>query len=154
VGCLYAQVRSCAAPCLSRVSEEEYRSLAGAAARLLGSPAARPEPPAWLPAFVATGAARALIVEPCAKDVLELYPVTAGVVADDPARASLADLEAALAGLRWEAPGSPGRDEAWLSAWLHEPRRRGLYLVLEDDEAAPPLYTRIRERIRADAVIT
>src|SRR6185436_10016743 len=36
VGCLYAQVRSCAAPCLVRISEEEYRGLAAAAADVLG----------------------------------------------------------------------------------------------------------------------
>ncbi len=40
-GCLYAQVRSCAAPCLVRVSEDAYRKLALDAAHALASPLAR-----------------------------------------------------------------------------------------------------------------
>ena len=34
LGCLYAQVRSCAAPCLARVGEEEYRALAAPGRRV------------------------------------------------------------------------------------------------------------------------
>ena len=37
LGCLYAQVRTCAAPCLSRVSEEAYRALAARRRRLVSA---------------------------------------------------------------------------------------------------------------------
>jgi hypothetical protein len=62
LGCLYAQVRSCAAPCLSRVTEEAYRGLARDAAALLADPAARAAPPAWLPATVGPAEGHGLVV--------------------------------------------------------------------------------------------
>src|SRR6185436_14261516 len=45
LNCLYAQMRSCATPCLERVSEEEYRALAAQAARWLADPLRRGDAP-------------------------------------------------------------------------------------------------------------
>jgi hypothetical protein len=49
LGCLYAQVRTCAAPCLARVGEDAYRGLAREAARFLAEPDARGDAlPGWI----------------------------------------------------------------------------------------------------------
>lgn len=64
LGCVYAQVRSCAAPCLARVSEEGYRGIAAEAAAFLAAPSPRtPEHATWLPPWVSRSDARALVVE-------------------------------------------------------------------------------------------
>jgi len=63
LGCLYAQVRSCAAPCLKRTSEPDYRGLASqVVAVLAGGAAPPPGLEAVLPPFVAAAGARGLIV--------------------------------------------------------------------------------------------
>jgi hypothetical protein len=132
VGCLYAQVRSCAAPCLCRIGEDDYRGLARDAARLLARPSARPEDAAWAPRFVASAAARALVAEPV-KGGVDLYPVRAGAVGAA-TRAAADGLSEAFSALRWDEPEAPGRDEAWLASWLYEKKRKGLYAVFEDDD--------------------
>ena len=53
IACIYAQVRSCAAPCLQRVGEEEYRELAARVAGWLAEPLRRGEAPAAVPSLVA-----------------------------------------------------------------------------------------------------
>jgi hypothetical protein len=134
VGCLYAQVRSCAAPCLRRIDEEGYRGLAGQAAAMLASPAARAaDPPSWLPAFVSAASTRAVIAE-AGSGGFELYPVVAGVV-DEASAVVGDDLPAALARLQWRTPETPGGDEAWLMSWLYEKKRRGVYVVVEGSPA-------------------
>jgi hypothetical protein len=132
LGCLYAQVKTCAAPCLVRVSEDDYRSLARKAVDLLAAPSARmSDPPAWLPPFVSTAASRGLIAERGASG-LEMYPVVAGVVCEDAMAVAGDDVRGTAAQLRWPSPASPGADEAWLMAWLYERRRRGLYVAIGD----------------------
>src|SRR5512140_176360 len=65
LACLYAQVRSCAAPCLCRAGEDEYRALASSAAAWLADPPARVDAPPTVPATVGAAlAARALVVDP------------------------------------------------------------------------------------------
>jgi hypothetical protein len=136
VGCLYAQVRTCAAPCLGRVTEDEYRGLAREVTSFLAHPAARgPEMPAWLPAFVADASARALIAEQGSAG-LELYPVVAGTVDDDSAMIGVGDVEAALTAMPWREMEAPGRDAAWLTAWLYERKRPGVYSVVDEVDAA------------------
>jgi hypothetical protein len=134
LSCLYAQVRTCAAPCLVRVSEDDYRALVCRALDFLTSPSARgAEPPGWLPVFATTASIRAVIAERCPSG-LELYPVVAGVVREDAMVVAAHDLRASLPALRWPTPDSPGVDEAWLMSWLYERRRRGVYVTLQDDD--------------------
>jgi hypothetical protein len=143
-GCIYAQVRTCAAPCLSRVSEEGYRDLAVQALRFVSAPSGRTdEPPSWLPPFVAPASVRAVIAE-AGRDGLELYPVRAGVL--DEACAVVVgseDVEAALTSLEWRPPQVPGADEAWLASWLGEKRRRGVYVVVEQEAHAAQTATSV-----------
>ncbi len=82
LGCLYAQVRSCAAPCLRRVGEEEYRALAARAAAWLARPSARGEAPPAVPAIVASAGARGLVVDAGRREI-GLYPVARGRVIED-----------------------------------------------------------------------
>lgn len=149
LGCVYAQVRTCAAPCLCRVSEDDYRGLARSVASLLGERPADAEPslPTWVSAAERS---RGLVVEQ-GRSGLELYPVWNGAVLEEHAvRLSAAEpAEAALAGLAWVDP-SPARDDTpWLSAWLHAPRRSGQHLVVRDLES-------LAGRLRAllDPVVT
>lgn len=132
LGCVYAQVRSCAAPCLARIEEAAYRAIAAEAAVLLSVPSRRTgEAADWLPEWVGPAAGPALVVERAA-DELQLFPIRDGAVLDDEAvTVGHAALEAALGRLRF-AP-VPGRDDTpWLVAWLRTPRRGGAYLVVED----------------------
>lgn len=132
LSCLYAQVRSCAAPCLARVDEGGYRRIAREAATLLGAPSARAGPPGeWLPPWVAAAQSDALVVERVGEDLL-LFPIRDGAVLDAQVREATEDgLEGALGELRFE-PGGPVRDDMpWLLAWLRAPRRSGVYLVVE-----------------------
>lgn len=129
LGCVFAQVRTCAAPCLKRITEAEYRRLAQDAAARLGSAAED----AWRPAWVAQSGVRAVVLEPGTAG-LEVYPVLAGAVLDE--RRFLAEsAEAGIAAADFTAPASPRDDWPWLVAWLHAPRRKGTYVVLRDDAA-------------------
>ncbi len=133
LGCVYAQVKTCAAPCLVRVTEDAYRGLARDAVALLADPDGRtPEVSAWAPPWVAPWDACGLVVEK-GRDGLELYPVRAGVVLDAAAVATPAEaLPAAVAGLAWPDVDPAADDRAWLSAWLHAPKRTGVYGVVRD----------------------
>jgi hypothetical protein len=131
LGCLFAQVRSCAAPCLVRVAEEDYRALAVQVAEVLARPDRRQGDLALsllLPPWVSAAGSRGVVVARGAKGVVELYPVSAGRVLDEaailaPAEATLA----AIGSIRWDDQPS-GRettvDWPWLSAWLHGPAGR------------------------------
>ena len=145
LGCIYAQVRTCSAPCLVRVSEEEYRALAARAADFLGRPETRPpEAAAWAAAWVAAVAgSRGLVVERV-RDRIELYPVREGAVLEEAAlTTSLAGAEEAVKRLRWPEADPARDDRRWLSAWLHAPRRAGTYLVVSEGEGAPELSRRV-----------
>jgi hypothetical protein len=145
LGCLYAQVRTCAAPCLVRVSEADYRGLAARAAAFLARPEARPaETAAWIPPWVAAVAGGRGVVVERTRDRVELYPVLEGAVLDE-ARVDVpeADLAAAAARLQWPPPDPPRDDRRWLSSWIHAPKRTGAYIVLDEAEAGPDLARRI-----------
>jgi hypothetical protein len=145
LGCLYAQVRTCAAPCLVRISEDEYRGLATRAAALLARPERRPEEAAsWAPPWVAAvSQSRGLVVEK-ARGAIELYPVREGAVLEEASlRVEEGGLVEAVDRLRWPAPVLPRDDRRWLAAWLHAPRRTGAYIVLEEDDDARALAQRI-----------
>jgi hypothetical protein len=132
IACLYAQVRSCAAPCLRRASEDEYRALAAQVVLWLGDPARRADAPAAVPATVGAAAtARGLVVDP-ARDGVGLYPVLAGRVLDAAARtAALETLGEALASLEWTEADGPS-DWPWLLAWLKSRKARACFLVVGD----------------------
>jgi hypothetical protein len=136
LGCVYAQTRSCAAPCLRRASEDEYRALAGEAAGLLRGP--RGEDPD-LPPWVSHREARAVVVDP-ARRGLGVYPVRDGAVLEAAALRCAPDLlDEAVRTLAWpqaEPQPEPPDDWAWLLSWLHAPKRKGRYVVLEREGRA------------------
>lgn len=137
LGCVFAQVRTCAAPCLERVSEDEYRTLAARAAAALAGGEARSAGLAdRIPPWVgAVGTARGLIVDR-AGDRLEVYPVVAGaVVEEEMATATREGLDQALRSLRWSPPPEARDDMPWLLGWLHG-KRTGTYV---DVRAKEPL---------------
>ena len=135
VGCLYAQVRSCAAPCLARVSEEAYRSLAAGAAAWLARPSAREEAPPAVPATVAAQGARAVIVD-VGRSAAVLYPVRQGRVLEQAAvSVRPGAVDAAVSRLAWPEPAGPG-DWPWLATWLRSPRGRASYVLAADGDEA------------------
>lgn len=136
LACLYAQVRSCAAPCLARVSEADYRALAARAAAWLADPTAREDAPAAVPGVVvAAGAARAVVVD-AGRRTVGLYPVRAGRVLDSAAvLVPAAGLDDAVARLSWPEPEGPD-DWPWLAAWLRSPRGRAGFVHARADGAA------------------
>ncbi len=143
LGCVFAQVGTCAAPCLVRVSEDDYRALAVRAAAALGSVPARPEGlAARVPPWVgAVAGARGLVADH-ARDALELYPVVGGAVVEEEMATTARDgLPAAIAALRWSEPPELRDDTAWLLPWLHG-KRTGRYLDVPRDE--PPDRTAAR----------
>jgi hypothetical protein len=130
LACLYAQVRSCAAPCLARVSEADYRGLASNAAGWLADPGRRGGAAA-VPASVAGASGRALIVDPGRRSV-GLFPVRGGRVLDAAAlEVPQAQLEAAVARLAWpETEAAP--DWPWLTAWLRSAKARAAFVIVAD----------------------
>jgi hypothetical protein len=134
VGCVFAQVRSCAAPCLGRVSEDGYRALA-----------ARSEAPDTVPTLVARAvSARALVVD-AGKREIGLFAVAGGRVADEAVAPVKPDaLDAAIAALRWDAPAEGADDWPWLVAWLRSPKSRALFVPVSPDDAPGSLAARVR----------
>ncbi len=143
LGCLYAQVRSCAAPCLARVSEEEYRALAARAAAWLGRPGGEDAAPAAVPAIVsAVDVARARGRRRGAKGDRPLPGARAGACSRTAAvdRRRRRTLEAAVAGSTGRSAGGPD-DWPWLAAWLRSPRGRASYVLagdVDDRRRSPP----------------
>jgi hypothetical protein len=125
LGCLYAQVRTCAAPCLARVTEDAYRALAADAERFLAEPSARDE---TLPAWIAPLAGQRALVSERTRAGWELFALREWQVVDE-ASADDASLERALGALDWDAP-APAEDRAWVSGWLHAPKRKGVWHAL------------------------
>jgi hypothetical protein len=137
LGCVYAQVRTCAAPCLSRVTEDAYRALAGEAAAFLAKPLQRPEETkAWAPEWVAGAVTRGVVIEK-GKEGFEIYPVIAGTVLEERATTvpEEADIEHGLGNLNWTGVDGTGHDWDWLTGWLYTPKRVGRYVVLEGTAA-------------------
>jgi hypothetical protein len=144
LGCLYAQVRSCSAPCLSRVSESGYREVAAAAAAWLAEPARRLDADAGVPPSVAAACGRAVIVDVAGRRGVGLYPLRDGCVLDASARVvEAAELDVAVAGLEWPAP-SAASDWAWLTAWLASPRRRASLVIVPEPADAADLVRLVR----------
>jgi DNA polymerase-3 subunit epsilon len=145
LGCVFAQVRTCAAPCLQRVGEDDYRALAGRAASALGAQARRPPElasavPPWVSAIAQ---ARGLVADRAGATV-ELYPVVAGAVMEEAMASTTMDgLEEAVAALRWAPPPSPRDDMPWLLPWL-QGKRTGTYLDLAPGESAAAIAARLR----------
>lgn len=134
LGCVYAQVRTCAAPCLARVSEEVYRALAAEAASFLARSGSRSaEAAEWLPAWVAAVSGSRGLVVAIGSEGVELHPVREGSVLEElSVIGHEEELAASVDRLRWDALAVARPDWPWLCAWLHDPRRRGTYLVVED----------------------
>jgi hypothetical protein len=140
LGCVFAQVKTCAAPCLGRTSEADYRQLAAEIAARLGRGAAGFEGmPSW--AGAAAGA-RGVVVDRRRGRVV-LYPVSEGRVLENAAVAGTdADLEDAVARLTWDDRGGDS-DWPWLLGWLASPRGRGTYVPLLSDEDQGTLAARL-----------
>jgi hypothetical protein len=155
LACLYAQVRSCAAPCLMRVSEADYRALAASAAGWLADPSRRGDVVPLVPATVAAASGRAVIVDR-GKRSLGLYPVRGGCVLDAAALVvPPAELEAASLRLSWPETGAAA-DWPWLTAWLRSPKARASFVVVRDSWSAPELGAALRAalpRASADAAL-
>jgi hypothetical protein len=135
-GCVYAQVRSCAAPCLGRVGEREYREQAAAAAAWLADPAARKgEEEASVPAGTGSRRQCAVVVDPSGREA-SLFPVRGGQVLESAAVVATPDeLESAIAGLSW--PEGEGPDDwPWLATWMRAPRNRAAYVPFRGDRGA------------------
>ncbi len=125
LGCLYAQTRSCAAPCLARVTEEGYRALAAEAAAFLAGPDRRP---GLLPGWVGqVDDNRALVAEPHG-DGVAIYPVRRWCVVEEHALlARPGAIEEAVSALCWPDAPAARDDLPWLVAWLRSPGT-GAYL--------------------------
>lgn len=145
LGCVYAQTRTCAAPCLQRVSEAEYHTLAEAMAAVLRGPRTGDEA---LPDWVSTREpARALIVDPVSRG-FELYPVREGRVLEEAAlRCGAGSLEEAARSMEWPAPPEAEADWPWLLPWLHAPRRKGHYLPLGEGGDPAAAAARVRAAV-------
>ena len=145
IGCFYAQVRSCAAPCLARIDEAGYRALALEAQGVLTDRARRPAASeTWLPEHCGSAAGRALVVEVVGEQ-LDLFPVRAGTVLLEQARrVPASELEAALEGLAWDVALGDGGDWTWLADWLHEKHRRAQWLPQAAPASAASLAARVR----------
>ncbi len=150
LSCLFAQVRSCAAPCLGRTTEADYRELARSAAELLARPDRRPaEVAAFLPPTVSAADGRGLVIA-MAKSAVELYPVDAGAVCEEGrVVAEEANLDAAIRGLRWECADAARSDWPWLAAWLGSPRGRRSYVAVPTGTDEAELPSIVRAHLRA-----
>jgi hypothetical protein len=147
LGCIYAQVRSCAAPCLRRVSEPEYRALAARAAAWLEEPAARETAPA-VPATVASASGRALVVD-AGKRFVGLYPVRAGRVLDAAAIVvPPPELDAAMARLSWPE-SEAASDWPWLTGWLRGARARAAFVSVRESWSLAELRAAVRAALPA-----
>jgi hypothetical protein len=150
LGCVYAQVSTCAAPCLSRVNEDAYRALASEAASLLSRPSSRPAEledvvPSWV---TASKESAGLVAENGALGI-ELYPIRDGTVLETVRVGTEESLSGALAGLRWTPKGGDAYvdDTPWLAQWLSAPRRTGTFLVVDLPVSVPALQGRLRDKL-------
>ncbi len=143
LGCIFAQVRSCAAPCLARTSEADYRRMAAeTAARLARADPSLPSMPPWLSA---AQAGLGIVVD-LPPGRVRLYPIVAGRVRERAmVQADPADLEDALARLFWDESGPGEPDWPWLVPWLQSPRGRGSYVRVDERDDRTTLVAGLRE---------
>ncbi len=147
LGCLYAQVRSCAAPCLKRTSEPEYRALAARAARWLADPRQRRGASAAVPFSLGAASGRALVVDRSRRDI-GLVPVRGGRVLDAAlVAAPPEELERAVRSVEWPEAGA-GEDWPWLAAWLRSPRARSAFVVVGEDLEPEALVEAVRAALQ------
>jgi len=134
LGCVYAQVRSCAAPCLGRSSEGDYRALGARVAEWLGHPTRRPDAPPEVATAVSSAATtRALVVDPGRREV-SLFPVAAGRVLEQAAvTVAPGDVADTVRQLQWPSPDGPS-DWPWLARFVTSPKGRGTYLLVDPDD--------------------
>lgn len=133
LGCVYAQIRSCSAPCLCRVSEEGYRELASRLDARLAGPRDDTEA---LPPWVGRVASRAVVAERDGPRVT-LYPVRSLAVLEG--GAVQGSLPEAADRLAWPAPPAPMSDAVWLSDWLGSRERSAAWVWLERGASAQAL---------------
>jgi hypothetical protein len=145
LGCVYAQTRTCAAPCLSRTSEEDYGALARQAEAALRGPREQDDAlPDWVAARTPQ---RGLIADPVAGGC-DLFPVRDGCLLEEGAvRVAPDALEAGVSAVSWGAAPEGESDWPWLMPWLHAPRRRGRYLAAPEDEPTAALAARLRRAL-------
>jgi hypothetical protein len=150
LSCLFAQVRSCAAPCLGRSSEDAYRDLARSAAELLARPERRSsELQGSIPAAVGPADGRGLVIERT-KAAVEVYPVAAGAVLEEGrVVAGEAALDEAVRDLRWDPRRDAHADWPWLAAWLASPRGRRSFVCVPADIEAGELGSLVRAHLQA-----
>jgi hypothetical protein len=133
------------------VTEDAYRTIAHEVADLLASVRARPpEMAALLEPWVASADGSLGLVSERGSGGLELYPVVRSAVFEEGAT-TLAEgepAEAALARLTWPEDAPQRDDSAWLSSWLHAPRRAGRYSVFLER----PSLAALAERLRSDGL--
>jgi hypothetical protein len=143
-GCLYAQVRSCAAPCLGRLSEEQYRARAVRATAWLADPAARTEASASLPASVVRIQGSRMVVVSVGRKEIALFPVREGRVLEEATLSTTAEeIDATVTRLEW--PESAGPDDwPWLAVWMAGPRGRGSCLQIRDPVEPDALAAAVR----------
>ena len=138
LACLHAQVGSCVAPCLVRVSEDGYRALAADVAALLEGAGERPKE---VPSWVRRTGGRSVVVERL-KTGIELHPIAAGSVLA-PVTAAEGDVSSAMSALSWVVPPDAADDTPWLNAWRHG-AHTGIEVPLEGGGDAD----RIRDALR------
>jgi len=149
LGCLYAQVRSCAAPCLARLSEDGYRALAARAAGWLADPGARLDDPDVVPSVVSAVAAGRAVVVDAGRRHVGLYPVREGRVLDEAGVVvGPAGLDDAVRGLEWP-PGGGADDWPWLARWIAGPKGRGSYLPVGGRRGPGGLVAAVRSSLPA-----
>lgn len=148
LSCLYAQVDTCAAPCLCRIGEDAYRELAADLARALGGETGRGDAIARaLPAWTRRADGRSLVVEPQG-DRLALYPLVGRSVREERAREGpRTELDALVAALDWSPAEHAPDDTPWLMAWRHAPRRGAVEVVVRGGEAASAVAARVRDAL-------
>jgi hypothetical protein len=145
-GCLFAQIRTCSAPCLMRITGDAYRALARETARFLAQPEARRDASQdCLPPRVAAADGRGLVVEQ-GPNGIEIYPVRAGAVLEEESRMATAseDVETALESMLWAPPDPPRDDWPWLLAWLGARRCSGHYLAVGASSEPAEVAARLR----------
>jgi hypothetical protein len=125
--CLFAQTRSCPAPCLVRISEGDYRDLARRAAAVLEDPRARGEATPLPPFVTRSLGSSGLVVIP--GDEVSLYPVLGwSVLETGAARAPRSGVREAVRSLSFAPGPTPPDDSPWLTEWLYARKREGAYL--------------------------
>jgi hypothetical protein len=128
LSCLFAQTRTCSAPCLRRISEEAYADSAREVAACLSFPPAGGT-------LGKTKGSRALVVTPG----IFLYPVLEGVVLEEASvQVEGERLAEALADLRWEGRREGLDDTPWLLDWMRSKKPGGAWMVLGHGELPSP----------------